>query len=131
MPEEPLEKRPRILLAEDDDGVRHAFELSLGRHYRVTAFPDHRELLKHLEDAENARDARLVLSDLRMPGTRDGLELAAALQQRHPGLPLVMMSGNWTKAERDEASKLGARETLEKPINLTDLFDAIERHRRR
>ena len=36
----------------------------------------------------------LVFSDIRTPGSLDGLELAEALRHQFPGIPVILTSGN-------------------------------------
>jgi CheY-like chemotaxis protein len=40
-------------------------------------------------------DVDLVFSDIRMPGSLDGLELARQLRGRYPSLPIILTSGNF------------------------------------
>jgi signal transduction histidine kinase/ActR/RegA family two-component response regulator len=81
----------RLLLVEDDDavaaGVGHMVR-DLGYSYVRAA--QAADALRLLEQGE-AFD--LVFSDMVMPGEMDGLALAKAIRERHPGLPVVLTTG--------------------------------------
>jgi two-component system nitrogen regulation response regulator NtrX len=57
----------------------------------------------------------LVLLDLVLPGP-SGLDLLPDLLHRHPGTPVIMMSGEATLADAMEATRRGAFHFLEKPL---------------
>ena len=50
----------------------------------------------------------LVLIDVSLPGM-SGIDLARALRERHPDLPLAMLSGHGEKGYVDQAFKAGVR----------------------
>ena len=58
----------------------------------------------------------LVLLDLMMPGTMDGMATLEQLRERFPELPVVMMSGRAGLADAVRATRLGAVNFLEKPL---------------
>jgi len=63
-----------------------------------------------------------VLSDINMPGM-DGLELLAAIKQRFPDLPVMMVTAYGDDDRRRRARELGAFEVLPKPVDF-DLLKA-------
>jgi len=62
----------------------------------------------------------LVLLDVWMPGM-DGLETLAKIQEEHPGLPVVVMSGHGNIDTAVKAVRLGAYDFIEKPLSLDKL----------
>ena len=42
---------------------------------------------------DGGHDVSVVVTDIRMPGTIDGLGLAAWMRDHHSGVPIVIMSG--------------------------------------
>ncbi|MEK7239438.1 MAG: sigma-54 dependent transcriptional regulator [Gemmatimonadota bacterium] len=72
----------------------------------------------------------LVLLDLMMPGTLDGMATLELLRERFPELPVVMMSGRAGLADAVKATRLGAVNFLEKPLTpegvLLSLAGALE-----
>ncbi len=65
----------------------------------------------------------LMLTDVAMPGTMNGVMLAREVRQIHPDLPILLITGNPVAA--DEASEFPL---LQKPIVSRDLHAAIQRH---
>lgn len=86
------ERRPRVLVAEDDLllGATIAEFLTLDG-FDVTTAGDGQAALETALAHPDSFD--VVLSDLRMP-RMDGTTLILALRAVRPGLPLVVMSGN-------------------------------------
>jgi PAS domain S-box-containing protein len=80
-----------ILLAEDEPGVRKYVHQALERYgYTVLDAADGREALACMETC--AQPVHLLLTDCVMP-EMGGTELAAVFQSRHPGIPILCMSG--------------------------------------
>jgi two-component system nitrogen regulation response regulator NtrX len=59
-------------------------------------------------------DPDVVLLDLMMPGTMDGMATLQALREKLPDLPVIMMSGRAGLADAVRATQLGAHNFLEK-----------------
>lgn len=110
-----------ILLVEDDDFLRSvmadAVEI-LG--YSVTECPSADQALIALE---GMAPFALVITDVRMPGRLDGLDLVRAIWFRWPELPVIIMSG-------DTVLPPGFLPTnarfLIKPVHLDALHSAID-----
>ncbi|PYV28773.1 MAG: transcriptional regulator [Acidobacteria bacterium] len=58
----------------------------------------------------------LVISDLRMPGM-GGMDLLKQVHETRPGINFIMLTGHASIDEAVEATKLGAFNFLEKPLN--------------
>ncbi|HJR62939.1 MAG TPA: sigma-54 dependent transcriptional regulator [Gemmatimonadaceae bacterium] len=72
----------------------------------------------------------VVLLDLMIPGELDGMAVLGKLRERHPDVPVVMMSGRAGLSDAVRATKLGAFNFLEKPLSpegvLLTLRSALE-----
>jgi two-component system NtrC family sensor kinase len=66
----------------------------------------------------------LVISDIRMPGGRDGIDLAQAITRSHPTTPVVLVSGYSTHASDDLKWPL-----LFKPVSQSSLAEMLEQYR--
>ncbi|MBB6254803.1 ATP-binding protein [Nitrospirillum iridis] len=69
-------------------------------------------------------DISLVLSDIILPGGRNGLELAQAVRALHPGLPILLVSGYGDRVA--EAESLGFI-IVPKPLDSWHLRQALHR----
>lgn len=108
----------RVLIVDDEESIRNSLEKILTyERYRVFTAADGQGAL---DLAENER-IDIVLLDIKMPGM-DGLEVLAALKQRQPDLPVVIISGHGTIGTAVEATKLGAFDFIEKPIDMDRLL---------
>ena len=88
---------PRVLIVEDEALIRLAlgdFLESSG--FRVIEASTGDQAAQILERGGPPID--LVFSDVRMPGTMDGLKLASWIRERHPELPVFLASGDIGKA---------------------------------
>ncbi|MFK7160215.1 response regulator [Marinospirillum sp. MEB164] len=74
--------------------------------------------------AFDAQHPACVLLDIRLPQV-NGLDVLSALQQRHPEVPVLMMSGHADVGLAVTALKKGARDFFEKPMSDQALIDAI------
>lgn len=114
----------RILLVDDDDDVRRAMSRTLERlGQEVTPARTGREALSSME--ESAPD--LLLTDINMPDM-DGIELMMAVRKRWPGVPIIAVSGGGMLPKDlllANASVLGAVATLQKPVELAALGEAL------
>ncbi len=80
-----------VLVVEDDEDVgRFSTELLKDLGYEIDLVGSADAALKAL--ADNALAYDLVFSDVIMPGM-NGVDLAVAIRERHPGLPVVLTSG--------------------------------------
>ena len=112
-----------IWVVDDDQSIRFVLEKALAREQlSVRSFSSPRDVMKALED-----DAPQVLvSDIRMPGG-SGIELLAAVKQRHPGLPVIIMTAFSDLESAVSAFQGGAFEYLPKPFDVNAAVELIRR----
>jgi DNA-binding NtrC family response regulator len=102
-----------ILIADDEPGIRTSLSKLLEfEAYRVVLAEDGQRALDILRD----RAVDLVLLDIKMPGL-DGLEVLAQIHRDQPQLPVVIISGHGSIQTAVEATRLGAYDFIEKPID--------------
>lgn len=113
----------KILVAEDDDGVRFLVTRALRLEgHDVVGVEDGGFALERLVEAEGAFD--LLLSDIRMPAMT-GIELAHVAASHWPDLPILLMTGY---AEQREAAADLMRivvGVVEKPFTIAEIRDAV------
>ena len=116
-----MEKR-RILVVDDEHGVRESLRIVLKDRYDVTTANTGDEALT-LVDTERF-DAALL--DILMPG-RDGLEVLEQIKQRALTLPVIMLTATKTVKTAVTAMKLGAHDYVTKPFDVEELQLIVER----
>ncbi|MCK4537197.1 MAG: sigma-54-dependent Fis family transcriptional regulator [Candidatus Krumholzibacteria bacterium] len=104
----------QVLIVDDEESIRTSLEklLSYEKYGAFTA-PDGESALRIVSDER----IDIVLLDIKMPGM-DGLEVLGKMKEIRPELPVIIISGHGTISTAVEATKLGAFDFLEKPIDL-------------
>ena len=112
-----------VWIVDDDRSIRWVIEKALSREgIAYNSFASAQEALDALSD-----DAPEVLvSDIRMPG-RSGLELLQAVKQRHPAVPVIVMTAYSDLDSAVAAFQGGAYEYLPKPFDIDQAVDLIRR----
>jgi len=111
-------QKPTVLIVEDEILIRYV----MGEGLRDEGFD--------VIEASGADEALLVmasgpqvdivLTDIRMPGSIDGLGLAAAVKDIHPSLPIIVLSSHLPSEPVCRADRF-----LQKPVLFLTLLDTI------
>ena len=108
----------RLLIVDDETSIRNVLrQLFEYEGHQVGMAASGREALGSLE--EGPVDA--VFLDVKMPG-EDGLDVLAEIRERHPGTQVVMISGHGTIDTAVEATRRGAFDFLQKPLDTDRLL---------
>jgi DNA-binding NtrC family response regulator len=86
-----------ILVVEDDEIQRQDIEAQLTDAGYETIAADNAEMALRLLNA--LRDIQMIVLDVRMPGSLDGIDVLLAVRARWPGIKTIMVSG---KASREQ-----------------------------
>ena len=117
----PASGRQRILVVDDDADMLRLLSLRLkAADYEVIAVGSAEAALAQLEMAR----PQLVLSDVRLPG-KDGLALFDEVRERHPSLPVILLTAHGTIPDAVEATSRGVFTYLTKPYDGKDLLEKI------
>ena len=112
----------RILMVDDDPGIRDAVSEFLGRHgYQIETAADARGMEAALA-AGGPVD--LVVLDVMMPG-EDGLSICRRLAGQQNGPAIIMLSAMGEDTDRIVGLELGADDYLPKPCNPRELLARI------
>jgi two-component system, NtrC family, nitrogen regulation response regulator GlnG len=112
-----------VWIVDDDKSIRWVFEKALGREgIAFRTFANGAEALSALEDST----PQVVISDIRMPGG-SGLELLQRLKERHPQLPVIIMTAYSDLDSAVAAFQGGAFEYLPKPFDVDNAVELIRR----
>jgi two-component system nitrogen regulation response regulator NtrX len=111
-----------VLIVDDEPNIRRMVGalLSGEGHQVITAASGAEGVMRADED-----DPDVVLLDLMMPGSMDGMAALQHLKEKHTDLPVIMMSGRAGLADAVTATKLGAINFLEKPLSPEGVLFAV------
>ena len=110
-----------LLLVDDDPDLLKLLSMRLtAAGYHVTAVGSAEDALAQLDVAR----PQLVVSDVQLPG-RDGLALFDAIRQRHPALPVILLTAHGTIPDAVEATARGVFTYLTKPFDGKALLEKI------
>ena len=118
-----MEALARVLVVDDDEGIRRFAARALGRRYEVETASDGWDAIRIVE-SQSPFD--LFVIDVMMPGMR-GDELARRLHGRDPAIKVMYFTGY---AEQFQALRPVLRENetvLVKPVTMTTFLDAVSR----
>jgi two-component system nitrogen regulation response regulator NtrX len=113
--------KPRILVVDDEEPIRKTLRMALEYEgYEVSEASSGQEALALIE----REPADLVFLDIKMAGM-DGLEVLEKISER-PSAPLVIMvSGHGSVSTAVQATKLGAFDFIEKPLETERVLLAV------
>ena len=117
---EVLMSLPRILVADDEEGIRESLQLILGEDYELVFTADGQETLAKLTQER----FDLVLLDIKMPKL-DGLEVMKRLKEQPVSVPVLILTAYQSVELAKEAVKLGALDYLPKPFEREQILDAV------
>ena len=111
-----------VLIVDDEPSIRTSLQGALSDEgYSTLAAANGQEGL----ELTRARSPDLILLDIWMPGI-DGLATLQQLKAEFPTIPVVMMSGHGTIETAVKATKLGAYDFIEKPLNLERILVVLQ-----
>ena len=114
-----------VCVVDDEEVVASCTKLVLeNRGYRALVFDSAEQCLAALQT--NSRLCSVLLTDQTMPGMQ-GTQLAAEMRRTIPDLPVVIMSGYFSKISPQALDELGQVELLAKPFTTDELGHAIHR----
>jgi DNA-binding NtrC family response regulator len=110
-----------ILVVDDEEVVRLSHLRSLAEaHCYVEAVWNGDDALRAMERTP----FDVVLLDLRMPGSMDGLSVLRAMKERWPDSEVIIVTGYPSLDTAKEAVRLGAYDYLSKPVGPSDVLHA-------
>src|SRR6187549_912962 len=116
-----------IWIVDDDQSIRFVLEKALLREDLPTrSFTNAREVMIALDAANDEDGPQILVSDIRMPGG-SGLDLLNKVKEKHPGLPVIIMTAFSDLDSAVSAFQGGAFEYLPKPFDLPKAIELIRR----
>jgi two-component system, NtrC family, response regulator GlrR len=120
---QPAKRKARILVVDDDPGLLRLLTIRLrAEQYDVEAMENGVQALA----AATRFRPDLVISDLRMDQL-DGIGLLKELQNRWPGLKVILLTAHGTIPDAVQATQMGAFGFLTKPVEKQELLDQVQK----
>ena len=114
----------KILICDDEEGIRESLKLILGEHYELILTENGEQCLNCLD---HGKDIGLVLVDIKMPKT-NGLDVLKLIKQKHPDVKVIMVTGYKSVETASEASHLGACSYIVKPFKAEEILKTVKKH---
>lgn len=112
-----------VWIIDDDRSIRWVLEKSLAREdIDFKSFATADDALQALE----VESPQIVVSDIRMPGS-SGLDFLQMLHERHPHIPVIIMTAYSDLESAVSAFQGGAFEYLPKPFDVNHALEIIRR----
>lgn len=124
MPASKAKSSSKVLIVDDEEGIRESLKLILGDHYDLILTDSGAQALECLE-----RDPGigLVLLDIKMPKI-NGLEVLKAVKAKRPGMNVIMVTGYKSVETAGEASALGAVGYIVKPFKSDEILNTVQKN---
>jgi len=117
------EKKPSILLVEDEQNLHEALKLNLELEgYEVTSAYNGASALKAIQ----SEYFDLIILDVMLPEV-DGINVTETIRLQNLEVPILILSAKNTSADRVLGLKKGADDYLTKPFNLEELILRVQK----
>lgn len=116
-----MNNKPKILICDDEEGIRESFKLILGEKYDLVFTNSGKECLEQLE---KAKDVGLVLIDIKMP-KQNGIEITREIKRLHPNIKVIIVTGYASTEIAQEATLAGADDYIVKPFESKNILQKI------
>jgi CheY-like chemotaxis protein len=123
-------RSPMIIVVDDEpDILRYIREILQHVNYEVITATSGDQAWALFE--EHQPEIEIVLTDVVMPGSIDGLELAAKIHQVDPSLPVLFVTGMLPKGDALAVGIVERELLVRKPFSPRQLIDLVEARIRR
>lgn len=115
-----IEKRPTILIAEDNESNFFLLLEILKKNYRII------HAINGIEAIQMYKNSRpdAILMDIRMP-QMDGLAATRAIRKSDPDIPIIAVSADAYEQDKQVAYQCGCNAYIMKPIDIRLLKDTL------
>lgn len=114
---------PRILIVDDDPGIREIVTETLNSHGYIT---DSADSGNSASEIFARKTYPIVLSDILLPDT-NGLELMASIKESNPDTFVILFTGHASVDLAKEAIRQGAHDFITKPFTSEEILEAVRR----
>ncbi|NOX42805.1 MAG: response regulator [Gammaproteobacteria bacterium] len=114
----------RILLAEDNFDTQQLVSIYVHKTGALVSLADNGKTAVELASSDNFD---LILMDIQMP-IMDGLEAIARLRKAGIKIPIIVLTANAMKEDKDKCISIGATDYLAKPIDLKQFYLLLKKY---
>ena len=118
-----MSKKEKILICDDEEGIRESFKLILGEKYDLIFACNGQECFETLN--KQGQDIGVVLMDIKMP-KQNGLEITKDVKRRYPHLKVIVVTGYASAEVAQEALACGANDYIPKPFESKDVLNKVK-----
>lgn len=124
-----VQKKPRILLVDDDDLVRDTLKELLEQfNYEVETAPNGDSAVEvYLRARRSGKPFDFAIVDLLVPGRLNGIETFQKLKEYDPTLKVILISGYFDKSIVKDLNHSGLHGALIKPFTIQQLLELLEK----
>lgn len=119
-----MENKKRILVCDDDEGVRESLNLILEDRYEVVLSVNGEDCCRRLEAGENYD---ILLLDIKMPRI-SGLDILKKVKEKKPSQKAIIITGYGCADVAAEAINMGACDYIVKPFNSKDVLNSVAKN---
>jgi CheY-like chemotaxis protein len=116
-----MDNKPKILICDDEEGIRESMKLILGEKYDLVMCCNGKECLEQLKAQ---KDIRLVLLDIKMP-KQNGLEVTRDIKRVRPDAKVIIVTGYASPEVAQEAMSFGADDYIPKPFESKEILKKV------
>ena len=113
--------RKSILVVDDEEVIREFLSEVLGDDYEVSLAEDGDIAIKRITDQR----FDLIITDLKMPRV-SGDQVVKFAHDKHPDLPIIIVSGYSTLYAASQSVNYGACAFLSKPFSIAELTKTVD-----
>ena len=118
-----VEKRPRVLITDDETNIRQALWHILKKEFDVTTVENGE---KAIEQIRKDPDIDVVSLDIEMPGM-SGIDTLQAIKKERPDVEVLVVTGHAELESAKKALKFGAYDYIDKPFSKEVIRAAVRK----
>ncbi len=112
-----------IAVVEDDESIRSIETYALkGAGFEVSAYEDGESFLASLKETL----PELVILDIMLPGSLDGIEVLKTLRTHFGSIPVIIASAKGSEFDKVSGLDLGADDYLVKPFSMLEFVSRVK-----
>ncbi|MFH1075045.1 MAG: response regulator [Candidatus Firestonebacteria bacterium] len=113
----------KILVVDDEKGIRELLELELGlQGYFVATALNGQEAIEKIKKEK----FDIVLCDIKMPKVT-GIQVLKESKKHNPDIPVIIMTGYGEEANYNDSIRFGASGFISKPFHIDEVIASVEK----